>query len=343
MDRPAITRLADWLRSQLQAKTLEILSTHPLKGGAIQENWLVEIKASSGNTSSLNSFVIRKDAPAAIASSHSRAHEFALLQLAYAGDVTVPMPIAFAHDSAILGSPFAVMAKADGIGFGPRIVKDQSLAANREQLGQRLGQELATIHALVPHAADHGFLGDKPTHPAADLVMRLRRSLDQMGALRPELEWGLRFAETNAPTPERITFCHHDFRTGNYMVDTAGLTAILDWEFAGWGDPMADIGWFTAQCWRFSRPDLEGGGVTSRAAFYAGYEAASGHRINHDAVLYWEIMAHLRWGVIALEQGYRHISGQQHALELALTGRMIAELEQAALLATAPQAWHNHG
>ncbi len=50
-------------------------------------------------------------------------------------------------------------------------------------------------------------------------------------------------------------------------------------------------------------------------------------------------MAHLRWAVIALEQGARHVSGREFSLELALTGRMVPELEQAILRATAPDAW----
>ncbi len=339
MESGARTRLAQWLGSTLGADSAGLVSLVPLKGGAIQENWLATLRCEGGVYPGETTFVIRRDAPAAIASSHSRADEFALLKLAHDGGIAVPRPIAFCADPAIIGGPFAVMAKADGTGFGPKIVKDATIGGNREALGHALGRELALIHALRPTGSAFAFLGARPVYPARDLVAKLRRSLDAMQAIRPELEWGLRFVETSAPPPARITFCHHDFRTGNYMLDGSGLTAILDWEFAGWGDPMADLGWFTAKCWRFSRPDLEGGGVTSRAAFYAGYEAAFGCKVDHQAVLFWEIVAHLRWGVIALEQGHRHLSGEQHALELALTGRMVAELERAAIQATMPAAW----
>ena len=112
-----------------------------------------------------------------------------------------------------------------------------------------------------------------------------------------------------------------------YMVDADGLTAILDWEFAGWGDPMSDIGWFCAECWRFGRTDLEAGGIAPRAAFYRGYEAEGGTRIDDAVVRYWEVVAHLRWAVIALEQGHRHLSGLEPSLELALTGHLISDFE----------------
>ena len=54
------------------------------------------------------------------------------------------------------------------------------------------------------------------------------------------------------------------------------LTGILDWEFAGWGDPHEDIGWFCCKGWRFARLDREAGGIAERAPFYRGYEGESG-------------------------------------------------------------------
>jgi aminoglycoside phosphotransferase (APT) family kinase protein len=136
-----------------------------------------------------------------------------------------------------------------------------------------------------------------------------------------------------------VTLVHRDFRTGNYMVDTRGLTAVLDWEFAGWGDPACDIGWFCAECWRFGRPGLEAGGIAPRADFYRGYEAEAGVAIDPDRVAFWEVMTHIRWDVIALQQGQRHVSGGEANLDLALTGRKAAELDWALLRLTAPERW----
>jgi hypothetical protein len=38
-------------------------------------------------------------------------------------------------------------------------------------------------------------------------------------------------------------------------------------------------------------------------------------------------MATVRWAIIALQQAHRHTSGEQSSLELALTGRMVPEME----------------
>jgi aminoglycoside phosphotransferase (APT) family kinase protein len=339
MDEGARSRLAAWLAATL-GERVDALVISRLSGGAIQQNWLVEAVLSSGP----RSFVLRKDAPATIGASHGRAEEFALLRLAHAAGVMVPEPVAFCDDASVLSGPFALMAKVEGVAFGPRLVKDLSLGGDREALVERLGRELALIHAIRPPADGSAhpalpFLGPPPGDPARAEVAFLRSALDAMRAVRPALEWGLRWAERHGPAPSRITLVHRDFRTGNYMVDGAGLTAVLDWEFAGWGDPMADLGWFCARCWRFGRDRLEAGGIGSREAFHRGYAAGGGAPIDEGAVRYWEVMAHLRWAVIALQQGERHASGREPSLEHALTARIAAELELAVLGMTAPAQW----
>ena len=111
------------------------------------------------------------------------------------------------------------------------------------------------------------------------------------------------------------------------------VSAILDWEFAAWGDPHADLGWFCAPCWRFGALAQEAGGIGPRAAFYAGYEAASGRAVEHDRVLWWELAATIRWAVVAADQAGRHLSGDT-SLELALTGHIVPELEMDVLRMT---------
>jgi len=58
--------------------------------------------------------------------------------------------------------------------------------------------------------------------------------------------------------------------------------------------------------WRFGAYELEAGGIGTRAALLGGYEAASGQKVDHGAVAYWEVMATVRWAVIALMQAARH-------------------------------------
>lgn len=328
--------LARYLVAALGARSVSIRQRARLGGGAIQENYALDLDLSGGHHAGRQSFVLRTDAPSGLAVSHSRAQEYALLQAAHMAGVTVPEPVALCADSTVLGKPFYVMKRIAGTAAGHILVRDDKWSGDREALVSRLGRELAKIHSIRPPRPDLEFLPVPHEAPALQAIRGYRQWLDTYRMPRPALEWGLRWLERHAPPAGDLVLCHRDFRTGNYMVDDQGLTGILDWEFAGWGDPHEDIGWFCAKCWRFGANDREAGGMGSRTAFIGGYEAESGRPVDGDAVRYWETMAHARWATIAIQQGERHVSGAQRSLDLALTGRRVAELEYELLRMTSP-------
>lgn len=323
--------LEAWLRGALKVGALTVERAEKLSGGAIQESWGLDVRADG----TLYPLVLRRDAEGTIEASRSRKEEHKIVSAAWAAGVAVPKPVAFCEDESIAGGPFAVVERVAGVGYGPKIVREVKLGGDRAALGRELGRQLARIHAILPDECLAKVLGPKPADPARAEIALLRDRLDALGAVRPGLEWAIRSAERDAPAPQDVVLTHQDFRTGNILVDEDGLTAILDWEFAAWSDPMADIGWFCAECWRFSRPDLEAGGLCDRAHFYDGYREVSGRTIDPARVRWWELTAHLRWAVIALQQGSRHASGSE-ALNLALTGRIADTVELAALRMTAP-------
>lgn len=333
-DPEAQARLAAFIAAAA-GRPAEIVTARPLKGGAIQENWLVTAEI-GGKPEEL---VLRTDAPSSLAVSHGRAAEFALLRAAHGAGVTVPEPLWLCRDPAVLGQDFYLMRRIAGVAQGHRVVKDKSLGGDRAKLAERLGAELAHIHALKPGAPGLAFLAAPAPDPALAAIATYRGYLDRWERGYPVLEWGLRRLERMVPEAGEIVLTHQDFRTGNYMIDTAGLTGILDWEFAAWGDPMTDIAWFCARCWRFGAESLEAGGIAPRTDFYRGYEQASGRRIDAPRVRFWEAMAHIRWAVIALQQAHRHISAGEASLELALTGRLLPELELMLIDLLAPGPW----
>lgn len=298
--------------------------THALRlsGGAIQENWWLQLQPDNGSELAV---VLRCDAASRLPESRSRAQEFALLQVAWAAGVTVPEPLWSGDDS--LGRDFFVMRKAEGVGAGYRLVRDLALAPDREQLAERIGREMARLHRVRPPEARLDFLLLPVLSPAETALAQCHDFLASHDEVHPALLWTLRWLSRRQPAQQSLALTHRDLRTGNYLVDAAGLTAILDWEFAAWSDPMEDLGWFCARCWRFGQDDLEAGGIGSRAAFYRGYAEESGQPVDPEAVHFWEVFAHLRWAVIALQQGARHVSGQEPSLELALTAHIVPELE----------------
>jgi aminoglycoside phosphotransferase (APT) family kinase protein len=316
------------------AYTVRIADARLLSGGAIQENWLVDAEIDGGRHAGPLAAVVRCDSPSGVSASHGRAQEYALLKAAFAAGVTVPEPLWLCEDRTVIGRPFFVMRRIAGTAAGHLMVKDGRYGGDRKLLAERLGRELARIHSIRPPRPDLAFLPWYEEAPALHLVRKFRAFLDAHPTPHPILEWGLRWLERHAPTRGEIALCHRDFRTGNYMADESGLTGVLDWEFAGWSDPLEDIGWFCAKCWRFGAQDREAGGVGAREDFYRGYERESGQSIDRDQVRYWEIMAHMNWAVISIQQAQRHVSGEEESLMLALTAHITPELEYEILAMT---------
>jgi aminoglycoside phosphotransferase (APT) family kinase protein len=327
VDDSAERRLGAWLGERLGGP-VAIRNLERLSGGAIQENWGLTLIHADGCEERL---VLRRDAAATIPSSRSRAEEFSLLQAATAAGIAVAAPVALCTDAAVLGGSFFVMRYVAGTADPRRLVRDEALIPDRVGFGASLGAELARIHAIQPPRAALGFLGKPDPDPAMARIRAHRQSLDRLAAPQPAIEFVLRRLERDRPRPAAVTLIHGDYRIGNIMVAEGRIAAVLDWEFADWGDPDEDLGWFTARCWRFGREDREAGGVAARADFYRGYEEISGRKVAAERAPFWEAMAAIRWAIIALQQGERHHAEEKPGLEAALSGRMAPQLVQEAM------------
>jgi aminoglycoside phosphotransferase (APT) family kinase protein len=323
--KDATPAIAAWLAGALGAGSAEIERLGLLGGGAIQENWALDLALGDGTRQEL---VLRTDAPTRIALSWDRAQEYRVLEAAWRAGVTVPEPVALCEDPTVLGRPFQVMRRVAGEARGPRLMRDPAVLAGGDALASRLGRELAILHRLAPPVAGLGFMPVPDGPPALARVAEYRARLDALDAAEPVLEWALAWLERRAPPRGRVCLLHADFRTGNYLVADGRLAAVLDWEFAAFGDPQEDLGWMLMRAWRFGNDARECGGVGSREAFLSGYEEAAGHPVACGLVPYWEVMGTVRWAVIALMQAHRHRGGGQASLELALTGHVVPVLER---------------
>jgi aminoglycoside phosphotransferase (APT) family kinase protein len=318
--------LLAFIREQAGAHQVVILQRKKLSGGAIQENWLLELQIDGGPWAGRRSWVLRSDALSALPASLGRAEEFAVLSRVHVAGVKVPRPLWLCRDTGVIGRAFFLMERVPGVAAG-HLLSSKVAADGDPRLAAELGANLARLHRLRLPSAELDFLPAPSATPALAAIAAYREFLDYHERAHPVLEWGLRWCELNAPRDSVVCLLHRDYRTGNYLADDDGLQAVLDWEFTGWGDAREDIGWFTARCWRFARPDLEAGGIGRLEDFLRGYREVSALHIDREQLDYWRVLATLRWAVIALQQAQRHLSGEEPSLELALTGRLLPELE----------------
>jgi aminoglycoside phosphotransferase (APT) family kinase protein len=318
--------LAAFVAQAAPAKRATVTVKSRLGGGAIQDNWAIDIEIADGPRAGRYEAVLRGDAVSGIAESWDRAHEFALISAAHEAGMTVPEPLWLEATGSVTGRPFYIMRRVAGVAHARRLFRSLDPQAG-DDLARHLGEELAKLHKITPKNAPAplGFLPPAGSDLIARRVAHYRKCLDALPEPQPVLEYAINRMEELAPDISEIVLCHRDFRTGNYMVADNALTAVLDFEFAGWSDPYEDLGWFCARCWRFGSYANEAGGIGSRQAFYEGYAQGSSRPVDDARVRFWEAAAPLRWGIVALQQGERHASGRERSLDLALTGLRAVE------------------
>ena len=107
---------------------------------------------------------------------------------------------------------------------------------------------LATLHGVDPAAVGledfgrpDGFLARQVRRWSAQLDASRSREVAGVDELRDRLAAAV---PVERDLPHRRGVVHGDFRLDNVVVDPAGphVAAVLDWEMATLGDPLADLG-----------------------------------------------------------------------------------------------------
>ncbi len=256
--------------------------------------------------------------------------QFRILKLVHAHGLPVAEPL-FEYD------------ERDGMGHGyvtlfvegetvPRLLqRSPKFEVARGRFAAQCGQLLARLHAIEP--AEFDFL--RARADSHDAIDAFRSRYDQYGEARPALEAGFRWLERHRKHDVQKRFLHGDFRCGNLMITPDGVSAVLDWECSHLGAPMEDLAWLCTRSWRFDRPDLPVGGIGTRADFYQAYEAASGSRVDHSEVLFWEVFGLVRSAVYNIWQAHDHLTGQRRSVAYAACGRNTALVEYDLLMTLA--------
>ena len=297
---------------------IRIEAVRQLSGGASRETWAFDAVTVGGDRHPL---VLRRD-PGAHAGTSDRGVEYALLEAAHRGGVSVPAVCFFLDPGDALGSGF-VMERVEGETIPRRILRDDAYAAARPLLARQCGEQAARIHALDPAR-----LPTLAVQGAREQIALYRGYLDGFGEPHPAFELGLRWLDEHAPPdPPQPALVHGDFRNGNLVVGPDGLRAVLDWELAHLGDPVEDLGWLCVKSWRFGVTGQRVGGFGSVDDLLAAYRAAGGGDVDPRELRYWEAMGTLKWGVICEIQAFTHLEGAVRSVELATLGRRVAEME----------------
>ena len=244
--------------------------------------------------------------------------EAAVQEAAAEAGAPVPHIVVASNSVAALGNPFLICDEVAGETIVRRIQRSLD-DTGRAALLEQCAQALAAIHRARTDAA--GLV-------ERDEVAEWRQRLDELGDTTATFEWAFRWLEANRPPPSAPRLVHGDFRMGNLIVDGSTLAAVLDWEAVHIGEVCEDLAWFCVRAWRFGAPaELAAGGLGSIEDFITAYERAGGTPVDRAALLWWQVLGTLKWGIICRYQAERHLSGQTRSVELATIGRRVCENE----------------
>jgi aminoglycoside phosphotransferase (APT) family kinase protein len=270
-------------------------------------------------------------------SAHDVLREARLLRALRPTPARVPEVLAVCEDSETIGAPFYVMERILGEVIVSSVPAALDVPAERRRIGEELIDALVEIHGVDWRAAGLEGFG-KPT---GYLERQLRRfgGLWDLNKTReiPAVENVGRWLGEHLPSSGEATIVHGDFRLGNTIFAAeppARLEAVLDWEMATIGDPLADIGYL---CMMWSEAgDPTGGlrehlgkvtrseGFPTRAELIARYEEGSGRSMSN---VRWYTTLALWKSVVFMEGNYkRAIAGTVDDPYLAQFGEGVLEL-----------------
>jgi aminoglycoside phosphotransferase (APT) family kinase protein len=276
-------------------------------------------------------------------SAHDVLREARLLQALEPTPVRVPKVLAVSDDESVIGAPFYVMEYVPGDVITSRIPAALDTPEQRDRIADELIDSLVELHAVDWAAAGLDGFG-KPTGYLERQVRRFTGLWEHNRTRElPEVEEVGTWLSDNVPESPPATIVHGDYRLGNTMFARgapARLVALLDWEMATIGDPLADLGytmihWIEAgdELGQFNLQNVTSlPGFPPRSEMIARYEQRSGRSMH---ALEWYATLALWKAVVFMEGNYkRAVSGSTDDPYLKTFGEGVVELARRALEVT---------
>ena len=184
---------------------------------------------------------------AKVKSAHDMGREWTILSALQGAYPRAPRPLAFCEDASVLGAPFYLMERvqgvilrgdgsASGVTLTPEILRATSTA---------LVDNLADLHAVPVAGTPLATLG----RPDGYVARQVKGWTDRYFAAKtdevPDIEAAAAWAAAHRPPEGGATLVHNDYKYDNVVLDPADpsrIVAVLDWEMATVGDPLMDLG-----------------------------------------------------------------------------------------------------
>lgn len=242
-------QLGDYLAARVPGVAGSVRARQ-FKGGQSNPTYLVETAD--------RSFVLRRRPPGPLLpSAHAIDREFRVISALHAQGFPVPEPMLYEADEGIIGSAFYVMAFVAGRVFwqpwAPGLDREE-----RTALFAAMGATLARLHSFDPSAIGLGDFGKGENYVARQVARWAKQYIASATETVREMDRLMDWLPTHLPPPQPARLVHGDYRLDNLIIapHAPQVLAVLDWELATLGDPLAD---FTYHLMQWVMPASETG------------------------------------------------------------------------------------
>lgn len=175
-------------------------------------------------------------------SAHAIEREYRLISAIHPTGFAVPGPVALCEDRSVIGAVFYLMEMVEGRTFWDGALPDLA-RQDRRACYDAMVDTLAALHAIDHEAVGLGDFG----RPGNYMRRQIDRWTKQYRATQtddiPEVERLIEWLPRTLPEQAGVSIIHGDYRLDNliYAADAPRVRAVLDWELATIGDPLADF------------------------------------------------------------------------------------------------------
>lgn len=267
---------------------------------------------------------------------HDVLREYRILHALNVTDLPAPRVLLACDDPSVIGAPFYIMERVPGIVIHDRLPAYGADIPGRQAISRALVDALVVLHQVDWQAIGLAGL----SRPDGYLERQLRRWKGQLERSRnrdlPELDLVTAWLQDHLPVSGPTTLVHGDYRFGNVICasDEPRVAAIVDWEMATLGDPLADLGILLNSCREPGDPPsliMEQlsplpalPGLFTRAELVASYEERVGRPV-HDLAFY-QVLAHWKAAILFEGSYARFKAGTTHDPFFALLEEGVPQL-----------------
>jgi len=229
-------------------------------------------------------YVLRRKPPGKLLpSAHAVDREYRVIAALHPTGFPVPKPYVLCEDETVIGTMFYVMDFVEGRIYWDGTLPD-STPKERFALYDAMNKTLAQLHSFdYVEIGLEGF--GKPGNYVARQISRwTKQYVASETETIPEMNKLMEWLPKHLPKAERSTVVHGDYRIDNMIFHPTEprVLAVLDWELATIGDPMAD---FTYHLMQWYLPDT---GTASKSISDVDFKALGIPDMQEYARMYCE-------------------------------------------------------